>query len=69
MSFLTGVILSMLEKELVAQEPGAEQYFLNELSILGNDLLAFVEKKIGINASAQPQVPVSSSTTIMSSSQ
>jgi hypothetical protein len=53
MGFLSTVIMSMLEKELAAQEPGAEQYLLNELSVLGNDLIAFVEKKIGLNAPAQ----------------
>ena len=46
MSFVSGVVISMLEKELAAQGPEVEAYVLQLLGTLASDLVAYVEKKI-----------------------
>lgn len=52
MSLVSGVLLTMLEKELAAQAPEVEAYVLQLLGVLGKDLIAYVEKKIHPDASA-----------------
>jgi hypothetical protein len=46
MSFVSGVVLNMLEKELAAQTPEVEAYVLQLLGVLAKDLVTYVEKKI-----------------------
>ncbi len=53
MSFISGIFLSMLEKELSAQTPEIEAYLLALLETLGKDLVAFVEKKLSVNPATQ----------------
>jgi hypothetical protein len=52
MSFVSGVIISMLEKELTAQGPEVEAYVLQLLGTLSADIVAYVEKKMNPQAPA-----------------
>jgi hypothetical protein len=56
MSFVSGVVITMLEKELAAQTPEVEAYVLQLLGRVATDLVAYVEKKV--NPAAQPAQPV-----------
>ncbi len=56
MSFISGIFLSMIEKELSAQTPEIEAYVLALLETLGKDLVVYVEKKIALNPSP-PHIP------------
>lgn len=55
MSFISGIFLSMIEKELSAQTPEIEAYLLRMLETLGADLVAFVEKKMKVSGISTPQ--------------
>ena len=51
-SIISGALIALLEKELVALEPSAQQFILNLLGTLGSDVLSLVESKLGSPASA-----------------
>lgn len=57
MSLVSGVLISMLEKELGAQTPEIEAYVLQLLGVVANDLVAYVEKKIEPNAAPASPSP------------
>lgn len=50
MSFISGIFIEMIEKELSTQAPEIEAYLLTLLETFGTDLLAFVEKKMKLKA-------------------
>lgn len=50
MSLVSGVIIGMLEKELASQAPEIEAYALQLLGALAKDVLAYIEKKVGITS-------------------
>lgn len=54
MSFISGVLLNMLEKELSSHSPEVEAYVLGLLGEISADVMAYLEKKIGIT----PQAPL-----------
>jgi hypothetical protein len=55
MSFVSGILISMIEKELTTQMPEVEAYALQMLGQLAKDIVLYVEKKAGI----QPSVTTS----------
>lgn len=48
MSLLSLVILPMLEKELVALEPAAGQFLLNQLKMIGEDVMQWAAEKLHV---------------------
>lgn len=54
MSFISGVLLAMLEKELAAETPEIEAYVLKVLGELSADVVSYVEKKIAAKVSPSP---------------
>lgn len=48
MSFISSVIINLLEKELAAQTPEIEAMALKFIGHLSSELIQFVEKKTGI---------------------
>jgi len=49
MGFISGILISMLEKELAAQTPEVEQFVLQLLDKLGKDLIGYVERKVNVD--------------------
>jgi len=47
MSFVSSVIIGMIEKELAAQTPEMEAFLVNMLGTVAKDLVQYVEKKVG----------------------
>lgn len=54
MSFVSSVVIKMLERELAGQTPEIEAYALQFIGQIAGDLVAYVEKKV----SAAPAQPV-----------
>ena len=54
MSFLSSIVIGMLEKELAAQTPEIEQMVLNLVGKLARDVIQYIEKKAGINPLQSP---------------
>lgn len=48
MSFVSSVIIGMVEKELASQTPEMEAFLLNLLGTVAKDVVQYVEKKVGI---------------------
>lgn len=46
MSFLSSVIIGMIEKELSSSTPEIEQYVLSAVGTISKDLVDYIEKKI-----------------------
>jgi hypothetical protein len=46
MSLISGALLSIIEKELVGQEPAIQTYVLQFLGSLSADVVDYVERKI-----------------------
>lgn len=57
MSFVSGFVITMLEKELAAQSPEIEAYVLQLLGAVAKDVVAYVEKKIGISVPTPASIP------------
>lgn len=55
MSFISGVVINMLEKELAAQGPEVEAYALKVLGELAKDVAQYIEKKIAAKGEVNPQ--------------
>lgn len=49
MSFLSSMLIGIIEKEISAQAPEIEQYIIQLLQTIVSDLGQYVEKKIGIS--------------------
>lgn len=49
MSFLSGIVLGFLEKELSQATPEVESYLLTMVGDLAKDVVLYIEKKTGLS--------------------
>lgn len=49
MSFLSSVLLGLIEKELESKSPEVIDFVIKQLERIGSDLLSYVEKKTNVS--------------------